>query len=110
VATAYLAVEQAYYRPPTQKREIILVACNKCEWRAAFARDELIAAHGAAQTYCCQTHVRPPTLGRATGAPGSVPPETTAAAAARKMLYYRDPSGAPYWSAEPKQDANGHYL
>jgi hypothetical protein len=25
----------------------------------------------------------------------------------RKVLYYRDPSGAPYWSAEPKKDANG---
>src|SRR5262249_1646676 len=23
----------------------------------------------------------------------------------RKVLYYRDPSGAPYWSATPKQDA-----
>src|SRR5712671_4180100 len=25
----------------------------------------------------------------------------------RKILYYRDPSGAPYWSADPKKDANG---
>src|SRR5712671_2989459 len=25
----------------------------------------------------------------------------------RKILYYRDPSGAPYWSAEPKKDADG---
>src|SRR5436190_16331669 len=25
----------------------------------------------------------------------------------RTVLYYRDPSGAPYWSAEPKKDANG---
>jgi hypothetical protein len=24
-----------------------LVACSKCDWRAAFDRDELIAAHGA---------------------------------------------------------------
>jgi Cu(I)/Ag(I) efflux system membrane fusion protein len=39
--------------------------------------------------------------------PASVAPETTAAQAARKILYYRDPSGAPYWSAEPKQDADG---
>src|SRR5438552_6749551 len=31
----------------------------------------------------------------------------TAAAAERKILYYRDPSGAPHWSATPKQDANG---
>ena len=29
------------------KREIILVACSKCDWRAAFERDELIASHGA---------------------------------------------------------------
>src|SRR5262249_18250651 len=36
-----------------------------------------------------------------------VVPESTAAAAERKILYYRDPSGAPNWSAEPKQDAQG---
>src|SRR6516225_9970954 len=42
------------------------------------------------------------------GLPASaVAPESTAAAAERKVLYYRDPSGAPYWSAEPKKDANG---
>jgi Cu(I)/Ag(I) efflux system membrane fusion protein len=33
------------------------------------------------------------------------------AAADRKVLYYRDPSGAPYWSATPKKDAAGrNYL
>jgi len=37
----------------------------------------------------------------------TVAPENTAAAAERKILYYRDPSGAPYWSAEPKKDAQG---
>ena len=42
-----LAVKRAYYRLADEKREIILVACSKCAWRAAFARDELIAAHGA---------------------------------------------------------------
>jgi hypothetical protein len=42
-----LAVKQAYYRLADEKREIILVACSRCDWRAAFARDELIAAHGA---------------------------------------------------------------
>jgi len=31
----------------------------------------------------------------------------TVAAAARTILYYRDPSGAPLWSAAPKQDAQG---
>jgi Cu(I)/Ag(I) efflux system membrane fusion protein len=30
-----------------------------------------------------------------------------ASAVERKVLYYRDPSGVPYWSAEPKKDANG---
>jgi hypothetical protein len=42
-----LAVKQAFYRLADEKREIILVACSKCDWRAAFSRDELIAAHGA---------------------------------------------------------------
>jgi hypothetical protein len=42
-----LAVKQASYRLADEKREIILVACGKCDWRAAFSRDELIAAHGA---------------------------------------------------------------
>jgi membrane fusion protein, copper/silver efflux system len=28
-------------------------------------------------------------------------------AAERKIIYYRDPSGAPYWSAAPKKDAAG---
>jgi hypothetical protein len=45
-----LAVKQAFYRLADEKREIILVACSKCDWRAAFARDELIAAHGADRT------------------------------------------------------------
>src|SRR2546430_4522323 len=28
-----LAVKQAFYRLADEKREIILVACSKCEWR-----------------------------------------------------------------------------
>ena len=40
-----LAVKQAFYRLADEKREIILVACSKCDWRAAFAR--VIALHGA---------------------------------------------------------------
>jgi membrane fusion protein, copper/silver efflux system len=32
---------------------------------------------------------------------------SVASAAERKILYYRDPSGAPYWAAGPKKDANG---
>ena len=31
----------------------------------------------------------------------------TAAAAERTVLYYRDPGGAPHWSATLKQDKNG---
>jgi membrane fusion protein, copper/silver efflux system len=31
----------------------------------------------------------------------------TAAAADRPALYYRDPSGAPFWSAGPKKDSQG---
>ena len=42
-----LAVKQAFYRLADEQRETILVACSKCEWKAAFARDDLIAAHGA---------------------------------------------------------------
>ena len=38
-----LAVKRAYYRLADEKREIILVACSKCDWRAAFSRDDLIA-------------------------------------------------------------------
>jgi membrane fusion protein, copper/silver efflux system len=41
-------------------------------------------------------------------APGGVPmPQSAASAAERKILYYRDPSGAPYWSAVPKKDEGG---
>jgi Cu(I)/Ag(I) efflux system membrane fusion protein len=41
-------------------------------------------------------------------APAGLPAaESSAAAAERKILYYRDPSGAPYWSAEPKKDVDG---
>jgi hypothetical protein len=32
-----LAVKQAFYRLADEKREIILIACSKCDWRAAFA-------------------------------------------------------------------------
>ena len=42
-----LAVKQAFYRLADEQRETILVACSKCDWRAAFSRDELIASHGA---------------------------------------------------------------
>jgi Cu(I)/Ag(I) efflux system membrane fusion protein len=35
------------------------------------------------------------------------PAATNIAAADRTVLYYRDPSGAPYWSATPKKDKQG---
>src|SRR6266446_2232630 len=35
------------YRLADARREIILVACSKCDWRAAFSRDDLIVSHGA---------------------------------------------------------------
>jgi hypothetical protein len=42
-----LAVKQAFYRLADERREIIFVACSKCDWRAAFSRGDLIATHGA---------------------------------------------------------------
>jgi hypothetical protein len=39
-------LRRAFYTLADESRETILVACSKCDWRAAFARDELIAAHG----------------------------------------------------------------
>ena len=49
---------------------------------------------------------------RYANAPASFPDTVSATqpaapSADRKIVYYRDPSGAPYWSAEPKQDAQG---
>jgi Cu(I)/Ag(I) efflux system membrane fusion protein len=40
--------------------------------------------------------------------PAHVEVATPAAAADRVPLYYRDPSGAPIWSAGPKKDSHGH--
>ena len=37
------AVRQDSYRLSDELRPVILVACSKCDWRAAFSRDELIA-------------------------------------------------------------------
>jgi hypothetical protein len=42
-----LSRQAKFYRLADEKRETILVACSKCEWRAAFSRDDLIATHGA---------------------------------------------------------------
>jgi hypothetical protein len=38
----------AYYVLADEPRPIIEVACTKCDWKAAFSRADLIAAHGAA--------------------------------------------------------------
>jgi Cu(I)/Ag(I) efflux system membrane fusion protein len=46
-------------------------------------------------------YARPPTSTLSVAVP------STASAGERKVLYYRDPTGAPYWSATPKQDASG---
>src|SRR5262245_47585899 len=42
------AVSRTCYRLADEPRDTILVACSKCDWKAAFRRDELLAAHGAA--------------------------------------------------------------
>jgi hypothetical protein len=41
-----LPVRRAFYTLADEPRATILVACSKCDWRAAFSRDELIATHG----------------------------------------------------------------
>ena len=42
-----MAVKQAAYRLSDERRATILVECTKCDWKAAYGRDELIASHGA---------------------------------------------------------------
>jgi hypothetical protein len=41
-----LPIRRAFYTLADELRQTILVACSKCDWRAAFSRDELIVAHG----------------------------------------------------------------
>jgi hypothetical protein len=53
-----LAVRPAFYRLADDPRETILVACSKCEWKAAFLRDDLIASHGA--DYAMLDHLAAP--------------------------------------------------
>jgi hypothetical protein len=43
-----MAIKQSVYRLADEPRATILVACSKCDWKAAYHRDELIASHGAA--------------------------------------------------------------
>src|SRR5262245_41745657 len=42
------AVSRTFYRLADEPKDTILVACSKCDWKAAFRRDELLARHGAA--------------------------------------------------------------
>jgi Cu(I)/Ag(I) efflux system membrane fusion protein len=44
---------------------------------------------------------------RSGGSPASLSVAPPVAAAERTILYYRDPAGAPFWSATPKNDAQG---
>jgi hypothetical protein len=43
-----VAIERTFYRLADELRETILVACSKCDWKAAYQRAELLAEHGAA--------------------------------------------------------------
>jgi hypothetical protein len=42
-----LPMQRAFYTLADEPHETVLVACSKCDWRAAFSRDELVAVHGA---------------------------------------------------------------
>ncbi len=59
----------------------------------------LVLAAGAVASYA-YTH-------RLIGPAASLSIPSQASAAERAILYYRDPTGAPFWSATPKNDAQG---
>jgi Cu(I)/Ag(I) efflux system membrane fusion protein len=59
----------------------------------------LVVAVGAIASYAYMQRV--PSAGAALGV------AQPASAAERPILYYRDPTGAPFWSAAPKTDAQG---
>src|SRR5262249_35168545 len=40
------AVEHTFYRLADEPREVIFVACSKCDWKAASPRDDLLASAG----------------------------------------------------------------
>ena len=63
------------YRLRDEPRAIILVACTKCDWKAAYSRDELIALHGADRAM--------PNLLNNLAAPGAQRSAQTGIAAAR---------------------------
>jgi hypothetical protein len=41
------AIGRVYYRLADEPHETILIACSKCDWKAAFSRNDLISLHGA---------------------------------------------------------------
>jgi hypothetical protein len=41
-----LAAQRTSYRLADAQRDTILIACSKCDWKAAFDRGELVATHG----------------------------------------------------------------
>jgi hypothetical protein len=41
-----LPLRRAFYSLADETRPVILVACSKCDWKAAYRRDDLIAQHG----------------------------------------------------------------
>jgi hypothetical protein len=49
-----LIVKQAFYRLADEKREILLVACSKCDWRAAFPA--MISSPRMVRTTRCPTY------------------------------------------------------
>ena len=40
--------KHTFYRLADEPRATILIACSKCEWKAAYQRAELLATHGPA--------------------------------------------------------------
>jgi Cu(I)/Ag(I) efflux system membrane fusion protein len=64
----------------------------------------LAAAGGAAGGYWLAPH---PELALTTFELPSASSQAAESSAPRAVLYYRDPSGQPYWSATPKKDAQG---
>jgi hypothetical protein len=41
-----LPLRRAFYSLADETRPVILVACSKCDWKAAYRCDDLIAQHG----------------------------------------------------------------
>src|SRR5260221_6353875 len=76
------------------------------QWRSAMNRFHgviLLAIGLTAGAAVGYRHAHPP----ASFADSILAIQPAAQSSDRKILYYRDPSGAPYWSAEPKKDADG---